>query len=56
MNSKPLVMGMLAGTAVGCGVAMMMQPSKKKSSKKMVGKTLRAIGDMADSISDTMGL
>lgn len=56
MNGKSLVIGMLAGTAVGCGVAMMMQPAKKKAGKKLVGKTLRAMGDMADSIGDTMGL
>lgn len=59
MESKPIVIGMCAGLAAGLGAAVMMKPKKRQKSaaaKNAVGKTLRAMGDMADTVSSAMGL
>lgn len=56
MNSKPVVVGLCVGVAAGIGTsAIMMKPNKKHLGKNVVGKTLRAMGDMADSVSSAMG-
>jgi gas vesicle protein len=55
MNSKPVIVGLCTGVAAGLGTAMLMQPRKHSSGKNTVGKTLRAMGDMADSVSSAMG-
>ena len=54
MNRKNFLIGMGMGLAVGCGGAIIMRP-KRKCMKSAVGKTLKAMGDIADSISDSMG-
>ena len=54
MSGKPLVIGICAGVLVGCGTAYMSQP-KHRPSKRMVGKTLRAMGDVVDSVWGGMG-
>ncbi len=61
MNSKPVIVGMFTGVAAGVGTAMMMKnkkhsPKNMSAAKNMVGKTLRAMGDVADSVSSAMGL
>jgi gas vesicle protein len=55
MNSKPVVVGLCVGVATGIGTGMIMAKPKKHNGKNMVGKTLRAMGDMADSVSSAMG-
>ena len=57
MNSKPVVVGLCVGVAAGIGTsAVLMKPnSKRHLGKNVVGKTLRAMGDMADTVSSAMG-
>jgi gas vesicle protein len=55
MSGKPMIVGLCAGVAAGLGAAMLMQPKKHVSGKNMIGKTLRTMGDMADSVSSAMG-
>ena len=55
MNRKYFFVGMGMGAAA-CGAAVLLfKPSKKHKVKCAVGKALKTMGDMADSISDTMG-
>lgn len=54
MNKKNFYVGMGMGLMVGSTAMLMMRP-KKRGMKCMVGKTLRTMGEMADSISDVMG-
>lgn len=49
MNRKPLMVGIVAGVLVGCGTAVMAKP-KTHHQKRMIGKTLRAMGDVVDSV------
>ena len=55
MNKKNFFVGMGMG-AMACGAAvLMLRPKKKHPMQCAVGKALKTMGDMADSISDTMG-
>ncbi|HNY00857.1 MAG TPA: hypothetical protein PLD83_06020 [Oscillospiraceae bacterium] len=56
MNSKPVVVGLCVGMAAGVGTALMSKQPKKHTGKNTVGKTLRAMGDMADTVTTAMGL
>ena len=55
MDKKKLYMGMGMGAAV-CGLsAMVFRPRKSKKMKSAVGKALRTMSEVADSVSDAMG-
>ncbi len=55
MNKKNMYIGVGLG-ALACGAAaMMLKPHKKHKMKSSVGKALKTMGDVAESISDTMG-
>lgn len=54
MNKKNFCVGMGMGLMVGLGAGMMMKP-KKRSMKSVLGRTLKTMGEVADSISDNMG-
>ena len=54
MNKTNFMVGMGMGLMVGIGAGMMMRP-KKPGVSGMVGKTLKAMSEVADSISDTLG-
>lgn len=53
MNKMTFVKGMGLGIVVGSAVGMVLVPKKKKSA---VGKALRAMGDVVEGITDTIGL
>jgi len=55
MNKKNFYIGMGMGLLVGGVSAMAMRPKKQRCVKSMVGRTLRTMGDVADSVSDIMG-
>ena len=55
MNKKNFCIGMGMGLMIGGISAMVMQPKKKRCMKSMVGRTLRSMGDVADSVSDIIG-
>lgn len=55
MNKRNFYMGMGMGIVVGSISAMAMRPRKKKGMSSMAGKTLKAMGEVADSVSDIMG-
>ena len=54
MNKKNFYVGMGMGLIVGGCAAYAMRP-KKRCVKSVVGKTLKTMGEVADSISDAMG-
>jgi len=54
MNKRNFYLGMGMGLVVGSAAACMMKP-KKHCAKNSVGKALRAMGDVAESISGVMG-
>lgn len=54
MNKRNFCVGMGMGLIVGCIAFMTMKP-KKRCVKSMVGKTLKTMGEVADSISEAMG-
>lgn len=55
MNKKNFYVGVGMGLlACGCA-AMAMKPKKKRCMKSAVGKALKTMGEVADSISDAMG-
>lgn len=54
MNKKNFYVGMGMGLIVGGAAAMAMQ-SKSRTPKSMLGRTLKTIGEVSDSISDMMG-
>lgn len=55
MNKKNMYIGVgLGALAVGTA-AMIFKPHKKHKMKSAMGKALKTMGDVADSISDTMG-
>ena len=54
MNKTNFFIGMGMGVAVGMGAGLMMRP-KKSSVKTALGKTRKTMGEVADSISDSMG-
>ena len=55
MNKKNFYMGMGMGIVVGSLSALAMRPKRNKGMKSMVGRTLRGLGEVADSVSDIMG-
>ena len=54
MNRKNFYMGMGMGLIVGGCAAYAMRP-RKHGVKSVVGRTLKTMGEVADSISDAMG-
>lgn len=55
MNKKNFCVGMGMGLLLGCASAAIMRPKKKACVKTVMGKTLRTMGEVADSVSDLMG-
>ena len=55
MNKKNFYVGMGMGIAAVSAAAMVMRPRKKRCMKSAVGKALHTMGEMADSVCDTMG-
>lgn len=57
MKAMDFAKGMGIGLAVGAAAGMAaMGPGKKKSSKTMTGRAVKAISEVMDSIADSMGL
>jgi len=54
MTKKNIFIGIGMGLAIGGCMAMAMKP-KKSCMKSAIGKTVSAVGNIADSISDMMG-
>lgn len=54
MNRKNFIIGMGMGLAVGGAVAIAARP-RKRHMKSAVGKTLKTMSEMADSISESLG-
>jgi len=54
MNRTNFYVGMGMGLVVGGAAAFAMRP-KRRCAKSMLGRTLRTMSDVADSISNTMG-
>ena len=55
MNNKNFYVGMGMGMMAAGTLAMMIRPKKKRCMKSSMGKALQTMGEMADSICDTMG-
>lgn len=53
MNNMSFVKGMGIGLMVGSMVGMVAAPKKKKMN---IGKTIKSMGDVVDSIAGTLGL
>ncbi|HHU22170.1 MAG TPA: hypothetical protein GXZ52_01940 [Clostridiales bacterium] len=47
---KGVGVGLMVGSAIGMAVA-----TPKKNGKKMVGKALRSVGEVIESLNDAMG-
>ena len=54
MNGKKFLTGMGMGLAVGGAAVFILKPGKR-CLKSKVGKALHAMGEVADSVSKTMG-
>ena len=54
MNKRNFYVGMGMGLMVGSAAVLAMRP-KKSGVKTMVGKTLKTMGEVADSVSELMG-
>ena len=54
MNKKNMILGLGMGLAVGGLTAAAMKP-KKRSMKSAFGRTLKTMGEVVDTISETMG-
>lgn len=54
MNKTNFMVGMGMGLMVGMGAGFMLRP-KKSSLGSVVGKTLKSMGEVADTISDSLG-
>ena len=54
LNKKNFCVGMGMGLMFGLGAGMMMRP-KKRCMKSVLGRTLKTLSEVADSISDNMG-
>ena len=54
MNKRNFYVGMGMGLMGGSAVAFAMRP-KKNGVKTVVGKTLKTMGEVADSVSELMG-
>ena len=55
MNKKNFYVGMGMGIMAVSAAAMVMRPRKKRCMKSAVGKALHTMGEMADSVCDSMG-
>ena len=55
MNKKNMILGIGMGLAVGGLTALAMKP-RKRSMKTTVGKTLKTMSDVVESVSDALGL
>ena len=53
MNGTGFVKGMALGVTAGAVMAVMVMPKKKKFSKKMTGKALKAVGEIMDSVTSS---
>ena len=54
MNKRNFYVGMGMGLVVGSAAMFVMRP-KKSGVKTVVGKTLKTMGEVADSVSELMG-
>lgn len=54
MGQMQFAKGMGIGLVVGATAGMVMKP-KKKSGKKLVSDAVKAVGDITETICDTMG-
>ena len=54
MNNQNLYLGVGMGAAV-CAAVAMLRPNKKRKMKSSLGKAMRALSEVADTVSDTMG-
>ena len=54
MTAQGLIKGMVIGAAAGASIGSMVMPKKKKIGKKVVGKTLKAAGELIDSFAGSM--
>ncbi|MBO5556382.1 MAG: hypothetical protein J5927_04285 [Oscillospiraceae bacterium] len=54
MTRQNLYLGVGMGAAV-CAAAALLRPNKKRRMKSALGKAVRALGEVADTVSDTMG-
>ena len=54
MNKRNFYVGMGMGLMVGSAVVLAMRP-KKNGVKTVVGKTLKTMGEVADSVSELLG-
>lgn len=55
MNKKNFYVGMGMGLLVGSCAALAVHPKKQHCVKSVLGKTLKTMGEIADSVSDAMG-
>ena len=53
MNNTSFIKGMGIGLMVGSVVGMVAAPKKKKMN---IGKTIKSMGDVVDSVASTLGL
>jgi len=51
---KGLCVGLLLGA--GAGVMMEMSPAHRKSGKKMLGRTIKSIGQVVEGVSCALGM
>lgn len=57
MSSTNFLRGMGMGIAIGTAVGMVMTPKRKHCMKKSpAGKAIRAVTDVMEELTDTMGL
>ena len=53
LDSKSFLKGVGMGMAIGASMGMLMAPAKKKGDT-VIGKALKAAGELADNISDAL--
>ena len=54
MNKKNFLIGMSLGLIVGSTAAMAMH-ARRRCPRSVLGRTLKTVGEVADSISDVLG-
>ena len=54
MTTAGFVKGMVIGAAAGACMGAMVIPKKKKVGKKMMGKTLKAAGELVENFAGSM--
>ena len=55
MNSMDFIKGIGIGAAAGAAIGMIVSP-RKRNGKTMVGKALKAAGEIVDNVTDAMGV